>query len=147
MGNQTVSLSLNARRKELMSIKIGEHRYISGDIVLEGSALLRIVQVSPFELMGKIPHDTIILDDDVMGEDLLRVHVAALIFHSTYGGDAGYYAGECGHEGPAKEGWIERLQGDLSSIYVASYDGATDYEQHKLALRGLRWVLSGVDLK
>jgi hypothetical protein len=97
--------------------------------------------------LGLITHDTWLDPSDATGEQCLRTLAVTLLFHPTYGGDAGLHAADAlGTIRPAAPGMLDRIRGPLPGNVHASFDlSSNDEAQHRCALVALRWILTGED--
>ena len=93
-------------------------------------------------------HTTRVLD--LIGstqEQCLRCLAIALLFHPSYGGNAGWYAEQAlDTSQPAMPGWLERLEGPLPPALQVGFDLTADDQKHyRLTLTAMRWILTGAD--
>lgn len=124
-----------------MSITLKAYR--QGDTILQVTELDAMLQSGGL-LAGVIRHDTYLNPTGATHEQCLRVLAVAMLFHSNYGGDAGFYADSAGSKLPLAEGWHLRLRGPLPQGLLAGFKVEdNDGKHHDLALRVLRWLIAG----
>ena len=116
--------------------------YMQGDRIFPVCELDRMLLEGGLPI-GHIAHDMFLDPIGATPEQCLRALTAALLFHPTYGGDAGAYAEEA-RTGPLQVGWENRLLGPVPAEVLNGFRlQDDDREQFLCALVALRWVVRG----